>query len=76
MPLILTRRRGETLHVSGPCVFRFLEFRAGRITVEIIADHEVKIVRGELLPEPTAIDLSRPVRKVNGKWRYAPRSDE
>lgn len=74
MPLILSRRRGETIVVDGPCTLRFLEFRAGRITVEVVADPDVRIVRGELLPQ--AIDAARPLRKVGGKWRYQPRGEE
>lgn len=77
MPLILTRKRGQTLVVDGPCTFRFLEFQAGRITVEVIADKGVTIVRGELLDQPErGIDVDRPLRKVNGRWRYQPRGGD
>lgn len=74
MPLILSRRRGETLVIDGPCTLRFLESRAGRMTVEIVAAPEVTILRGELANkiDPPGHDLPK---KIGGKWRYHRRSE-
>lgn len=67
MPLILSRKRGETLVIDGPCTVRFLESHRGRITVEVTAAPEVRILRGELADQPNGHDLPK---KIGGKWRY------
>lgn len=79
MPLILSRKRGETLVIDGPCLIRFLECRTSgnRVTVEITANQSVNVRRGELLDnQPTEPLRGRPLRTPRGKWRYPKRSDE
>ena len=74
MPLILSRRRGETLIISGPATVRVLECAGGRATIEITAAPEVSILRGELANkiDPPGHDLPK---KIGGKWRYHRRSE-
>lgn len=74
MPLILTRHRGQTIVIDGPCVIRLIDWTKEAMRIEIVAEDSVRIMRGEI--QPTAIDADRPVRKVGGKWRYQPRGGE
>lgn len=45
--LVLSRKVGETIVISGPCVITYVGIGRGKIG--ITADPNVKIVRGELI---------------------------
>jgi carbon storage regulator len=52
--LVLTRRIGETVHISTDIIVTVLEVNGKRIRIGIDAPTEVPIARGELLcPEAT-----------------------
>lgn len=49
--LILTRKRGEKLVISGPCTIQVVRVQGDRVRLGVIADKEVRVLRGELLKE-------------------------
>ena len=46
--LVLGRGINETIEVDGPAVFQILKIKGNSVKVGIIANGEVKILRGEL----------------------------
>ncbi len=49
--LVLTRKIGESIVISGGIVIRVLSDKSGRVRLGIEAPEEVSILRGELLTE-------------------------
>ncbi|MEM6330382.1 MAG: carbon storage regulator [Planctomycetota bacterium] len=47
--LVLTRREGDGIRVTGPATFRVDKIRGGRVKVVVEAEPDVRIVRTELL---------------------------
>jgi carbon storage regulator CsrA len=50
--LMLSRKRGQRIYVDGPCVIEIDDILGNRVKLAVIADREVRILRGELLPAP------------------------
>ena len=52
--LTLTRKRGETIRVGEDVVIRVTRIRGRNVEISIDAPKDVKILRGELPPQPPA----------------------
>jgi sRNA-binding carbon storage regulator CsrA len=67
MPLILSRKKGQTITVAGPCVIRVVAWTRRLVQLEIVAEDSVRILRGELDRPGHAIPP-----KIGGKLVYPP----
>lgn len=47
--LVLSRKRGQTLHFDGPCTIEVLKISGNTIRFGIEAAPETKVLRGELV---------------------------
>ncbi len=57
--LVLTRREGESIEVSGPCRITVNYTRPTQVSLLIEADREVTVMRSELV-EKSSIQYSSP----------------
>ena len=48
MPLVVTREKGQSVVVNGPCKVTIHKVRGGRIELQFHAEPNVKILREEL----------------------------
>lgn len=51
--LILSRKCGQTIEVSGPCTIYFKSINGGRIQVGVDAPCTTKVLRGEVVGKQT-----------------------
>ena len=65
--LVLSRKRGETIHIGDRITITVVRAHANHIHIEIDAPNEVRIVRGELdqWSEPAAPDFQRRALNVD-----------
>ena len=49
--LVLSRLLHETIRVDGPCLIEVCKVRGNRVSLRLIADRSVEILRGELIDE-------------------------
>ena len=49
--LVLSRQKDQLVHVDGPCVIQIREIYGSRVLLRLIANENVKILRGELVDE-------------------------
>lgn len=49
--LTVTRKEGETIEIFGASRITIKQIRSTRVTIEIAAEDQVKILRGELLDD-------------------------
>ena len=49
--LVLSRLQHETIRVDGPCLIEVCKVRGNRVSLRLIADRSVEILRGELIDE-------------------------
>jgi hypothetical protein len=71
MPLILTRKKGQTISVAGPCVIRVVAWTRRLVQLEIVAEDSVRILRGELDNGPVP-GHAIPPKIGGGKLVYPP----
>jgi carbon storage regulator CsrA len=60
--LVLTRKVGEKLNINGNITIEVVRIQGNRIRIGLVAPEDVKILRGELVQQPSktkAIDLLR-----------------
>ena len=46
--LVLSRKTDQTIKVSGPCTIVINQIKGSRVSIGVIAEPEVKILRGEI----------------------------
>jgi len=57
--LVLTRRKGESILLSGGITLTVVRVKEGRVKLGIEAPRQTKIVRGELLAKGDNSDVRR-----------------
>jgi len=57
--LVLTRRKGESILLSGGITLTVVHVKEGRVKLGIEAPRQTKIVRGELLAKGDNSDVRR-----------------
>ena len=65
--LVLTRRKGEKIHIGPDIVITVVEIQPGRVRIGIEAPLAVNIVRAELMPTSCGICNNPKCDTPNGK---------
>lgn len=61
--LVLWRKKGEAVQISGPARIKIKKIRADRVWLAVEAEPEVKVLREELLERTRNLDCY-PVKSV------------